>query len=254
MKLKYFFILLLVFFFVIPVTALAASSSFLTNAQKWYNNECKNRPDRVRGQDSALCYVFDRVKEIDIENSNQNQKITELEERIEELEALHPSLTPTPIPSKRVFISSTSYDGSLGGLSGADSKCQARADAASLGGNWKAWLSDISTSASSRLNHHTGPYKLLNGNTLANNWNDLTDGSIQYPINLSEINTTINVPFVWTHSFSDGSIRQLHDDCVSWTSTSSGGSTGDSTRTDGGWSDYGATACTQAHPLYCFEQ
>ncbi|MFO0674362.1 MAG: DUF1554 domain-containing protein [Polyangiaceae bacterium] len=41
----------------------------------------------------------------------------------------------------RIFLTSTVYDGNLGGLAGADAKCQARADAASLGGTWKAILS-----------------------------------------------------------------------------------------------------------------
>jgi hypothetical protein len=41
----------------------------------------------------------------------------------------------------RIFLTSTVYDGNLGGLAGADAKCQARANAASLGGNWKAILS-----------------------------------------------------------------------------------------------------------------
>src|SRR5207248_2675590 len=44
--------------------------------------------------------------------------------------------------NKRVFVTSVMYDGNLGGLAGADAKCQARATAASLSGTYKAWLSD----------------------------------------------------------------------------------------------------------------
>src|ERR1051326_3970478 len=41
----------------------------------------------------------------------------------------------------RVFVSSTTYDGNLGGFDGAAAKCQAVATAAGLGGTWAAWIS-----------------------------------------------------------------------------------------------------------------
>jgi hypothetical protein len=41
---------------------------------------------------------------------------------------------------KIVFITSTHYTGDLGGLAGADEKCQTHADSADLGGTFKAWL------------------------------------------------------------------------------------------------------------------
>jgi cysteine-rich repeat protein len=43
--------------------------------------------------------------------------------------------------SKKVFVSSQMYDGNLGGLAGADAKCQALADAANLTGTYMAWIS-----------------------------------------------------------------------------------------------------------------
>ena len=73
------------------------------------------------------------------------------------------TLTPSPTPApKRVFVTSTTYKGNLGGLAGADAKCQTRANAASLGGTWKAWLSDSTTSAASRLTQSVSGYILLN--------------------------------------------------------------------------------------------
>lgn len=42
---------------------------------------------------------------------------------------------------RRIFLTSTVYGGDLGGLAGADAICQARADAANLGGTWRAILS-----------------------------------------------------------------------------------------------------------------
>ncbi|TSC66687.1 MAG: hypothetical protein CEO21_126, partial [Microgenomates group bacterium Gr01-1014_80] len=105
-----------------------------------------------------------------------------------------PTPTPTPLPPsasyKRVFETSLTYDGNLGGLAGADSKCQTLADTSGRGGTWKAWLSDSATSVSSRFTHATVSYKLLNGTTIANDWNNLTSGTILAPINLTEILTT----------------------------------------------------------------
>src|SRR3989344_6490978 len=49
--------------------------------------------------------------------------------------------------SKRAFVTSATYHGNLGGLAGGDAECQSLANAASLGGIWKAWLSDSSTNA-----------------------------------------------------------------------------------------------------------
>src|SRR5262245_3061033 len=45
------------------------------------------------------------------------------------------------LPPRRVFVTSAIYPGNIGGLMGADAKCQTSADAAMLGGSWRAWLS-----------------------------------------------------------------------------------------------------------------
>ena len=84
------------------------------------------------------------------------------------------------------------YDGNLGGLAGADSKCQARADAAGLGGSWNAWLSDDAESASSRITRSSGPYTRVDGVLVANNWDDLTDGSLQNPLSIDEFGRVKN--------------------------------------------------------------
>lgn len=168
---------------------------------------------------------------------------------------LSSNVASTPL-SSRVFITNSTYQGNMGGLVGADAKCQASAEAAKLGGKWKAWLSDQKTSAASRLVHSDGPYVLLNGVVVANNWQDLVDKSLLSPINLSEENNKVENPWVWTGTLPDGSIRQAddHGNCSNWLSTSVGGTTGDSRRIDGGWSDYGAIGCQSYRPIYCIEQ
>lgn len=166
------------------------------------------------------------------------------------------TLTPTPASSvKRVFITSENYDGNLGGLSGADAKCQTRADAVSLGGTWRAWLSDSTASARSRLTQNAGPYKMLNGTLVANNLSDLTDGNIIAPISITEFNTVLAAD-AWTNTTGAG-IFMTHDVmeiCQDWTSISGWGWQGTSINNDYTWTISNRVSCSKLNTLYCFEQ
>lgn len=164
--------------------------------------------------------------------------------------------TPTPDPNtKRVFVTSTTYGGNLGGLVGADAKCQERANVANLGGFWKAWLSDSKTSATSRLDHNTSSYKLLNGIIIASSWTDLTDGSLQNPINITENGNTAN-GFVWTNSLVSGEITSKEwGHCQDWTvDNGNAGSFGRADESDQRWTYAGGYGCEGFSRLYCFEQ
>lgn len=182
------------------------------------------------------------------------------------------SVSPTPTPSspianilpasfRRVFITSTPYNGNLGGLSGADAKCQDRANIVGLGGIWKAWLSDNNTSVSSRFDHASVPYVLLNGVTIANNWDDLTDGSLQSPINTTELKN-LRDPYasVWTGTSINGSIANTSTtrNCNNWSSSEAGeyGFLGASNKSDRWWSEFANVDCNMSayKGLYCFEQ
>ena len=70
----------------------------------------------------------------------------------------------------------------MGGLSGADAICQGEADRAGLGGTFVAWLSTSDTDARDRVDDVL--YRRLDGQLVAVDLNDLTDGSIANPINL----------------------------------------------------------------------
>lgn len=171
-------------------------------------------------------------------------------------------LPPVPINLSRVFVTSLSYSGNLGGLSGADAKCQERASAANLGGTWKAWLSDSQTSASSRLFHSSGPYVRMDGVTIANNWADLTDGILQKPINITETGSQLPAGWAWTFTNPDGSIPTTPDitpakfTCDNWTSstTSTTGIIGAREQSNYRWSWDGGVNCYSQAVLYCFEQ
>ncbi|MDW8348626.1 MAG: DUF1554 domain-containing protein [Bacteroidia bacterium] len=165
--------------------------------------------------------------------------------------------------AKRVFVTSTQHTGNLGGLAGADNICQTRANAAGLGGTWKAWLSDGSTSAASRLVQHTTNMVRIDNVVVANGWADLTDGSIDNPINITELGGTItatpdfNNTLVFTNTNTSGGIFGSNH-CSNWTSTSNSFAPhyGQCTVTNSDWTNWGTIVaqCGLQRRLYCFEQ
>ena len=161
---------------------------------------------------------------------------------------------------KQVFVTSITYPANLGGLAGADAKCQSRAVAAGLGGTWRAWLSDQTVSAASRLTHNAGPYKLVDGTPIANSWTDLTDGVLANPINKTEFGglppaTTTCPNMVYTQTFVDGSNLVFNNACFNWTSNSGDGVAGAYDSTTNWWTfSCVGSLCSGQGTLYCFEQ
>ncbi len=167
-------------------------------------------------------------------------------------------LMPVSGSYKRVFVTSSAYNGNLGGLAGADAKCQARADAAKLGGVWKAWLSDSTTLAQKRLTHSNVPYLRLDGSIIANNWIDLTGGTLQNKIVLDEAgkDRTNYVAAAWTGT--DVSGNNGYNNCLNWTNNLFlfKGQAGEINAVTAYWTrgvnpDY---SCSSNAALYCFEQ
>lgn len=161
---------------------------------------------------------------------------------------------------KFVFITSTLYNGNLGGVAGADTKCQAHADAASLGGTFKAWIADDTdaNAPAARFYQSPNPYKLTTGTTVANNWADLTDGTLSAAIDYFETGAHRGSSSnnVYTNVNTDGT-RKGTDSCLGWTWSSSGqsGEIGFSTVTDSTWTDDSTAACSSTFfRLYCFQQ
>ena len=80
--------------------------------------------------------------------------------------------------SRCMFVTSSRHRGNLGGLAGADAICNVRATEAGLpgAGSYMAWLSAGGVSPSSRFTRAAVPYKEVDGTTIADDWNDLTNG------------------------------------------------------------------------------
>jgi len=158
---------------------------------------------------------------------------------------------------KTVFATSTTFDGNLGGLTGADASCQSLADAAGLSGTYKAWLSDSTTNVRDRFTQATGPYVRVDGARIADDWADLTNNPtvspLQANINVDETGSTVSAQ-VWTGSTFNGGSFGL--DCLDWSSNNSAdrARSGNVNRTDLGWTSIASPTCNTANRLYCFQQ
>ena len=159
--------------------------------------------------------------------------------------------------SRRVFVSTERFTGNLGGTSGADGSCQSIANGAQLGGTWKAWVSDGTTSPSTRFTQASVGYRLLDGTLLAANWTGLVGGALLHGIDLTEQRTTIPDSQVWTGTLSTG-VAIGTNVCNGFTSSANGATqavVGDTTRTDIGWSNATSQSCdANTLRIYCVEQ
>jgi cysteine-rich repeat protein len=153
-------------------------------------------------------------------------------------------------PPKRAFVTSTNYTGSIGGIAGADTQCQMRANAASLGGTWRAWLGASGQSPGRNFRSH-GPYRRLDGVTIANDWKDLTDGTLAATLDVTELNMPRTTD-VWTSVTFSGAA--LSPNCNNWTSTGSTATYGSTTIAGNGWTNMTTAGCSTPKALYCFEQ
>jgi hypothetical protein len=95
-----------------------------------------------------------------------------------------PDLRPTPA-ANRAFITSKLYPSNLGGLAGADARCQESAQAAGMEGKFLALLSTSTVPAFSRLGSSRG-WVRTDGTPFGDTQADLLNGKIYYPLSLDE--------------------------------------------------------------------
>lgn len=172
------------------------------------------------------------------------------------------------IAPKRAFLTNAIYSGGqIGGLAGADTKCQGAALAGGLTGTYKAWLSDATGSPATRFTQSTAPYVRVDGIVIANNWADLTDGTHNAPLNKTETgalgaseavcDSVTN--WVFTNTTTDGNQADGGSSCSDWTSDLGGSIWGRFTTADSQWTSSCSGGspvnfCGKRTPLYCFEQ
>lgn len=141
----------------------------------------------------------------------------------------------------RVFITSTVHPATFGGVQAADDICQARADAASLGGTFIALIAD-ETRPELRLTGSRGWVDLA-GTAIVDEPATWLDGHMFHPLRLDETGADLGYVLAWV-----GSI----DSCLGWTVTTST-ETGSIVATNDAWGAYTVQNCNQQAHFVCVE-
>ncbi len=157
------------------------------------------------------------------------------------------------LPSQNyIFVSSMTYTGNLGGLAGADQKCNELAQNADLPGTFIAWLSDQNTHAKDRVGNATG-WVRPDGNPVATTLDTLMKGNHLYPPVKDENGVYLDNPgtYSWTGTNDMGEkvAGELCDDWALETGMGRGGVVRMSTRF---WTQgLGNIPCNTTRHLYC---
>ena len=154
----------------------------------------------------------------------------------------------------RVFVTSTTYSGNLGGAAGADAHCQTVADAKALGGTWVAWVADGAVGPLARLTA-VGPWSDVRGNEVFKNRANLV--TIPESMMLDEAGNYqswrgYSTP--WTGLDQEG--KPTGQDCGGWTSSAYNqiASTGSADeKQDWGGATGAQLSCDNKSALVCFE-
>lgn len=153
----------------------------------------------------------------------------------------------------------------MGGLAQADDACQASADAAGLGGVYKAWLSSDEVPLAARfdnLQDATFPVIRTNGTAVASSMAALLQTGPVAPIDRDEFGmmvlgeTVCNADnVVWTGTTPAGGVTPMNT-CMNWTAKNGTGRVGyfKAVGMTGQWTDACSFACGGAARFYCFEQ
>lgn len=88
---------------------------------------------------------------------------------------------------------------------------------------------------------------------IANDWADLTDCTLDFPITYSEYGTVVS-DTVFTNVNPDGTTKDATNHCNGWGAGGTNANLGRSIYTGGAWTDYQTGACGTARRIYCFEQ
>jgi hypothetical protein len=165
---------------------------------------------------------------------------------------------PAPTTST-VFITNGTWTGKLGGLAGADLKCQGEAVGAGLSGKYVAFLSTTTVNAKDRI--PDAQYLRVDKKVVASSKADLLDGTINFPINLTATGAELtSVVRPWTSTDQNG--VSTGNTCQDWTTDAPGecstpaytGKSGEGTATTAVWTNYTNYCCWATFTrLYCFQ-
>ena len=160
-----------------------------------------------------------------------------------------------------VFATSKTYSGALGGIAGADDKCNTVAMEAGVpnAGSFMAWVGDSGTWPAKRMTPSPGRYLLRDGTVIASSWADLVDGALAAPIDRDETGAPLpqgSSRFAWTGVLSNGTASDPDKQCKGWKDEGKDqpGRRGSLDATDFTWSSAGDFPCWTQARLICVEQ
>ncbi|MCR9093394.1 MAG: DUF1554 domain-containing protein [bacterium] len=186
----------------------------------------------------------------------------------DDLRVLHPggvsgsiAFAVAPPAFRFVFATTSTTRADFGGIAAGDAICQSEAVSAGLSGTFRAWLSESQALASPdspsvTFTQSTIPYVTTHGRQVADDWADLTDGTLDNPIDRDPVGAPV-IGGVWTGTETDGSSPPVATNtCGEWTP---GGTTGVFGRTSSSGQEWTKAlsppaGCATSLRLYCFEQ
>lgn len=164
------------------------------------------------------------------------------------------ALPDAPSPYNLAFVTPLSFNGDLGGLAGADAKCDAAAIAAGLPGHYRAWLSTPTVDAVSRFAGARG-WVRLDGRPFADSLTSLTvQNQVFFPIMFdANVGTAVNVAHTGTNADGTHSLLNGEGTCNGWTSASAtrNVTVGLTNHATIHWTNAAGGTCAQMFPLYC---
>ncbi len=160
-----------------------------------------------------------------------------------------------------MFATSSTYNGNLGGLTGADGLCAAAAKNSGLPGTYVAWLATTTTTALSRLGSARG-WLLTNGAPFADTIGvsggktGIRNGQIFSGPTFDEFgdnSSASQLATAWTGANEDGSLVSGNN-CSDWTSSTSAtnGLNGTQSYGSGQWTNQFVQNCASSSSIYCF--
>lgn len=158
----------------------------------------------------------------------------------------------------RIFVTSTTFNGNLGGLDGADIICTNVAADTGISGSYRAILSSSTDNAITRLNLSGEVYKKSTHSVIrvARSGTAFWNNDLQNTINVDENKATLTgMEGPWTGTNPGGGASL--STCMDWTDGTAGsfGTTGDTSTTQSAiWISANSFPCSEMRPLYCVEE
>jgi hypothetical protein len=160
------------------------------------------------------------------------------------------------VRARYVFVTSQVWPGDLGGVPGADTKCQAAAANGVLEGTYRAWVGSVGSAPASWMDDFVGAFVTPCGYTVAKGWDTIKSGSLSHEINCDEYGA-ISSPGgrVWTNVTTGGFVSHPFTDCNGWNSFDIDflGRVGLVGAWDEAWTSDQNVICDFAAHLYCFQ-